>query len=113
MPWVRRAIFPYILMTQVVPKVALAPILVAWFGIGMQSRLILAFLIAMGARRHRFGVVVAIVVAVGYGAVDELHQAQVPGRDSSWGDLAADAVGALLGAALATAYDRRRHADRP
>jgi NitT/TauT family transport system permease protein len=30
----------------VVPKVALAPILVAWFGIGMQSRLILAFLIA-------------------------------------------------------------------
>ena len=33
-------------MTQVVPKVALAPILIAWFGIGMQSRLILAFLIA-------------------------------------------------------------------
>lgn len=46
LPGVRRAIFPYILMTQVVPKVALAPILVAWFGIGMQSRLILAFLIA-------------------------------------------------------------------
>jgi NitT/TauT family transport system permease protein len=46
MPRVRRAIFPYILMTQVVPKVALAPILIAWFGIGMQSRLVLAFLIA-------------------------------------------------------------------
>lgn len=45
-PSARRAIFPYILMTQVVPKVALAPILVAWFGTGMQSRLILAFLIA-------------------------------------------------------------------
>jgi NitT/TauT family transport system permease protein len=45
-PWLRRMIFPYILMTQVVPKVALAPILIAWFGIGMQSRLILAFLIA-------------------------------------------------------------------
>jgi NitT/TauT family transport system permease protein len=45
-PLMRRMIFPYILMTQVVPKVALAPILVAWFGIGMQSRLILAFLIA-------------------------------------------------------------------
>jgi NitT/TauT family transport system permease protein len=45
-PAVRRMVFPYILMTQVVPKVALAPILVAWFGIGMQSRLVLAFLIA-------------------------------------------------------------------
>jgi NitT/TauT family transport system permease protein len=45
-PALRRMIFPYILMTQVVPKVALAPILIAWFGIGMQSRLVLAFLIA-------------------------------------------------------------------
>jgi NitT/TauT family transport system permease protein len=43
---VRRTIFPYILATQVVPKVALAPILIAWFGIGMESRLILAFLIS-------------------------------------------------------------------
>ena len=46
LPAARRTVFPYILMTQVVPKVALAPILVAWFGIGIQSRLILAFLIA-------------------------------------------------------------------
>jgi NitT/TauT family transport system permease protein len=45
-PTARRAIFPYILTTQVVPKVALAPILVAWFGTGTQSRLILAILIA-------------------------------------------------------------------
>lgn len=42
----RRIVFPYILATQVMPKVALAPILIAWFGTGMQSRLILAFLIA-------------------------------------------------------------------
>jgi NitT/TauT family transport system permease protein len=46
LPAVRRMVFPYILITQVVPKVALAPILVAWFGIGLQSRLVLAFLIA-------------------------------------------------------------------
>jgi len=45
-PLTRRMVFPYILATQVVPKVALAPILIAWFGIGTQSRLILAFLIA-------------------------------------------------------------------
>jgi NitT/TauT family transport system permease protein len=46
LPAIRRMVFPYILMTQVIPKVALAPILVAWFGIGIQSRLALAFLIA-------------------------------------------------------------------
>ncbi|HZT52409.1 MAG TPA: ABC transporter permease [Stellaceae bacterium] len=42
----RRVIFPYMLMTQVMPKVALAPILVAWFGTGFEARLVLAFLIA-------------------------------------------------------------------
>jgi ABC-type nitrate/sulfonate/bicarbonate transport system permease component len=46
LPLLRRSIFPYMLMTQVVPKVALAPLLFAWFGIGLQSRLLLAFLIA-------------------------------------------------------------------
>lgn len=45
-PFARRAIFPYILMTQVVPKVAIAPILIVWFGTGMTSRLVLACLIA-------------------------------------------------------------------
>ena len=45
-PFVRRAIFPYILLTQVVPKVAIAPLLIVWFGTGTTSRLILAFLIA-------------------------------------------------------------------
>jgi NitT/TauT family transport system permease protein len=46
LPLLRRAVFPYMLMTQVVPKVALAPLLLAWFGIGPQSRVLLAFLIA-------------------------------------------------------------------
>jgi NitT/TauT family transport system permease protein len=46
LPILRRATFPYMLMTQVVPKVALAPLLIAWFGIGPQSQLLLAFLIA-------------------------------------------------------------------
>jgi NitT/TauT family transport system permease protein len=46
LPALKRMVFPYVLITQVIPKVALAPILVAWFGIGIQSRLVLAFLIA-------------------------------------------------------------------
>ena len=45
--------FPTSSMTQVVPKVALAPILIAWFGIGMQSRIVLAFLIAYFPDGHQ------------------------------------------------------------
>jgi ABC-type nitrate/sulfonate/bicarbonate transport system permease component len=46
LPALRRMTFPYMLVTQVIPKVALAPLLLAWFGVGAQSRLLLAFLIA-------------------------------------------------------------------
>jgi NitT/TauT family transport system permease protein len=40
------ALYPLIAMLQVVPKEALAPLLVLWFGAGSLSRTILAFLIA-------------------------------------------------------------------
>ena len=75
--------------------------------------MVLAGLLAMGARRHRFGLLIAFTIAALYGVVDETHQSYVPGRDSSWGDLVADAVGALLGVTAVRAYDRRRHGDRP
>lgn len=40
------------------------------------------------------------------GGMDELHQAFLPGRSASWADLAADAAGGLLGAAVLAAADR-------
>jgi VanZ family protein len=39
-----------------------------------------------------------VVVSVLAGAADEWHQATFPGRAAGWDDLAADAVGAALGA---------------
>lgn len=38
----------------------------------------------------------SIGLAIGYGIVDELHQARVPGRVCSYGDLLSDASGATL-----------------
>ena len=43
---VRRGFYPLIVVLQIVPKVAVAPLFVVWFGLGDLSRLLLAFLIA-------------------------------------------------------------------
>ena len=64
----------------------------------------------VGAR----AVVIAIVVAVLYGASDEFHQSFVTGRTAAVDDWIADAVGAIAGslAVLAIAYLLRRRATR-
>jgi VanZ family protein len=42
--------------------------------------------------------VLAIAVASLYGATDEVHQAFVPFRSSTWSDWVADTAGAVIGA---------------
>lgn len=42
----RKGFYPLIVVSQIVPKVAVAPLFVVWFGLGGTSRLLLAFLIA-------------------------------------------------------------------
>ena len=43
---VRNGFYPLIVVSQIVPKVAVAPLFVIWFGMGTPSRLLLAFLVA-------------------------------------------------------------------
>jgi VanZ family protein len=52
----------------------------------------------------------AALITVVWGAIDEIHQAYVPGRFSDVGDLIADACGAVTGALLYLLI--RRHRDR-
>ncbi len=42
---VRRLVMPYIIGLQSVPKVALAPLFVVWFGFGMESKILLGVLL--------------------------------------------------------------------
>lgn len=44
--WVERAVYPLIVLFQVVPKVALAPIFILWFGYGFAPKLWLIVVIA-------------------------------------------------------------------
>jgi NitT/TauT family transport system permease protein len=43
---VEKTIFPYVVALQAVPKVALAPLFVIWFGFGMQSKIVVAALVS-------------------------------------------------------------------
>lgn len=40
------SLYPILIATQSIPKVAVAPIILVWFGLGMQSKLAIAFLVA-------------------------------------------------------------------
>jgi NitT/TauT family transport system permease protein len=45
-PMMRRTLYPAIVLFQGLPKVALAPLLVVWFGYGLASKVLMAFLFA-------------------------------------------------------------------
>ena len=55
--------------------------------------------LASGARGWRL-LIVCLLGALTVGAIDELHQLRLPGRNADWNDLAADSVGGLLGGLL-------------
>lgn len=45
-PVVRRALYPAVVVFQGLPKIALAPLMVVWFGYGITSKVLMAFLFA-------------------------------------------------------------------
>ena len=45
LPLLRRILLPYVIGLQSVPKVALVPLFVVWFGIGLSSKIVLGILL--------------------------------------------------------------------
>lgn len=45
LPWLKRLAMPYVVLSQVVPKLALAPLFMVWFGLGMTSTVVIVALI--------------------------------------------------------------------
>jgi NitT/TauT family transport system permease protein len=46
LPWLERALMPFVVALQVVPKVALVPLFILWFGFGPGSKVIVAAVLA-------------------------------------------------------------------
>jgi uncharacterized protein (TIGR03382 family) len=58
-------------------------------------------------------VAITIGIVLAYGALDEVHQSFVPGRQPAVADVAADVFGGAVGAALLLALSRRSARRRP
>jgi NitT/TauT family transport system permease protein len=60
---VRKGFYPIIVISQVIPKISIAPLFIVWFGTGATSSLLLAFLVSFFP--------MTINAALGFQAVDE------------------------------------------
>lgn len=63
---VDRMLYPYMIAVQAVPKVALAPLLVIWFGFGLESKILMTAVIAF------FPILVNTVVGLRHAEQDRL-----------------------------------------
>ena len=68
-----RAVYPLLVASQVVPKIAIAPLFLIWFGFGMTSKVLITFLMAF------FPIVIAAVVGLQSTAIEKLHVARAAG----------------------------------
>jgi NitT/TauT family transport system permease protein len=74
---IRRGFYPVIVVSQVIPKISIAPLFIVWFGTGTISSLLLAFLIAFFP--------MTINAAMGFHAIDEdIHKMARTFMGSRW-----------------------------
>lgn len=86
LPWVRRAVYPYVVAFQTIPLIALAPLLVIWFGFGLTSKVLAAAIVAffpivvntiegiVGTEQQR----IDMIRAMGAGRLETFLRVKVP-----------------------------------
>jgi NitT/TauT family transport system permease protein len=68
-----KAIYPILVGSQVIPKIAIAPLFVIWFGFGIEPKILVAFLIAF------FPVVISTVIGLRSIEIEKLYLARSMG----------------------------------
>jgi NitT/TauT family transport system permease protein len=73
----RKGLYPVIIVSQVIPKISIAPLFIVWFGTGTMSSLLLAFLIAFFP--------MTINSAMGFATIDDdIHRMARTFMGSRW-----------------------------
>ena len=73
----REGVYPIIVMSQVIPKISIAPLFIVWFGTGIMPSLLLAFLVAFFP--------MTINAAMGFQSIDEeIHRMARAFMGSRW-----------------------------
>ena len=57
-PALRRTLYPFVVASQTIPKIAIAPLFIIWFGYGIQSKIVTVALIAF------FPIIVNVIVGL-------------------------------------------------
>lgn len=70
---VSKAVWPVIVMSQVIPKIAVAPVFLVWFGFGMTSKVLIAFLLSF------FPIVIDSVLGLRSTTIEQLYLARSTG----------------------------------
>ena len=70
---VSRAVWPMIVMSQVVPKIAVAPVFLVWFGFGITSKILIAFLLSF------FPIVIDSVLGLRSTSIEQIYLARSMG----------------------------------
>src|SRR5262249_10341183 len=74
---VRKGFYPVIVVSQVIPKISIAPLFIVWFGTGTMSSLLLAFLVAFFP--------MTINATMGFESIDEdIHRMARTFMGSRW-----------------------------
>jgi NitT/TauT family transport system permease protein len=75
-PLVDKAVYPLLVGSQVVPKIAIAPLFIAWFGFGLAPKIIVVFLLAL------FPIVIDAVLGLRSTEIEKLYLARSMGASA-------------------------------
>ncbi len=75
--FIQRSVYPLIVMSQTIPKVAIAPLLLTWFGYGIAPKIVIVILLSF------FPIVINTVMGLNATTQDMMHLARSMGA-SGW-----------------------------
>ena len=82
-PTVKRGLYPILVITQTIPPVAIAPLLILWFSYGIAPKVVLVVLVSTNRHTMQFSAAIAILITIGVGIVNNVVNRVTHNPDTS------------------------------